>query len=397
MRSLFLSSTFLAATAGLGAQATVIGLTANIQAISQQDMNTCQTQSCNVTLLGGSTGNPWDGGTAVDMTRGGVWVTNGVRVAMVNPDTCAVMCPPFTPTVGGTITGLAMHEPSGNIYALTTANALYTIAATCPWQIITRCPLAQVIPAGWVAAGLAVSDPGDYIFIAAADPAVPGTATVFVTTVANPCTPICRIPASRCGGNPMGVPTGAGFDPCTNMLYVTDGRFTTEIRVDVPTCQFTFARCCRNNNPNGDPYIGLCFMPARSTSTGRGCTQAPCALCTPTHTVSTVPYPGNPAFNLLLSGAPSGGVGYLLMGQGPCQAVGIPFSCDALRTLPLWGAFGPVPLGGGGGCTGSGSVPIGIPNNYGLCGLQVATQWYVICPTGGSGLSNCVTWTISGS
>jgi len=394
-----LCSSVLIAAAAATAQPTVIGLTANIQAVAQQDMGSCQVNACNVLgLLGGPTGNPFDGGTAVDMNRGGVWITNGVRVAMVDPERCTVMCPPFTPAVGGTITGLAVHEPTRNLYALTTAGSLYTIAATCPWQVITRCPLGQVVPTGWVAAGLAISDPGNYIFIAAANPAIPGSATVFVTTITNPCSPICRIPASRCGSVAMGVPTGAGFDPCRDMLYVTDGSHTTEIRVNVPACQSTFVRCCRNANPNNDPYIGLCLLPTKSTSTGRGCTRAPCTLCNPTHTVTTVPFPGNPAFNLSLASAPTGSIGYLLMGAGPCQAVGIPFSCDALRTVPLWGAFGPVPMGGGGGCTGAGTVPIGIPNNYGLCGLQVATQWYVLCPgTTGNGLSNCVTWTISGS
>lgn len=399
MKNFVLSSTLLVVAAGVSAQPTVIGLTANIQAVAQQDMATCRVRACNImALLGGPSGNPFDGGTAVDMRRGGVWVTNGVRVAMVDADSCTVMCPPFTPVVGGTITGLAMHEPSGNVYALTTAGSLYTISATCPWQVITRCPLSQVIPTGWVAAGLAISDPGNHIFIAAADPASPGSATVFVTNITNPCTPICRIPASRCGSVAMGVPTGAAFDPCTNMLYVTDGRFTTEIRVAVANCQFTFARCCPNSNPNNDPYIGLCVLPTPSTSTGRGCTQAPCAACTPTHTVSTMPYPGNPAFNLALANAPANSIGYLLMGQGPCQAVGIPFSCDALRTIPLWGAFGPIAMGGAAGCTGAGNLPIGIPNNYGLCGLQVATQWAVFCSGfAGTGLSNCVTWTISGS
>lgn len=392
-------SLLTALSAAVGAQPVVVGLTSNIQAIARQDMASCGVRSCNIgALLGGPSGNAFDGGTAVDMLRGGVWVTNGIRVAMVDAESCTVMCPPFTPAVGGTITGLAMHEPTGNLYALTTAGALYTIAATCPWQVITRCPLGQVVPTGWIAAGLAISDPGDHIFIAAADPATPGSATVFVTTVANPCSPVCRIPASRCGSVAMRVPTGAAFDPCTDTLYVTDGAFTTEIKVAVASCQFTFVRCCRNANPNNDPFIGLCLLPTQATSTGRGCTQTSCSACSPTHTVSTVPFPGNPAFNLSLSNAPANGTGFLLMGQGPCQPVGIPFSCDAVRTVPLWAAFGPVALGGGVGCTGSANLPLAIPNNYGLCGLQVATQWLVLCSGGtGTGLSNCVTWTISGS
>ncbi len=395
-----LVSAFLLTAASLSAQ-TVVGLTANIQAVASQDMGAnCQVRSCNINaLLGGNTGNPFDGGTAVDMRRGGIWVTNGVRVAMVDFPGCAVMCPPFAPAVGGTITGLAMHEASGNIYALTTAGALYTIAATCPWQIITRCPLSQVIPAGWVAGGLAIDDRNDFILIAAADPATPGTATVFVTTIASPCTPFCRIPASRCGGNVLNTPTGAAFDPCASTVYVTDGRQTTQILCNFATCTFQFQRCCLNGNPNNDPYIGLCLQPTPSTSTGRGCTTANCPACTPTHTVSTVPYPGNPAFNLALSGAPANGLGYLLIGQGPCQVVGVAFSCDAIRTIPLWTALGPIPLGGGIGCTGSANVSLAIPNNYNLCGLQIASQWFMLCNTAatGSGLSNCVTWTISGS
>ena len=276
-----LASAFLLTAASLSAQ-TVVGLTANIQAVASQDIGAnCQVRSCNINaLLGGNSGNPFDGGTAVDMRRGGIWITNGIRVAMVDLAGCNVMCPPFAPAVGGTITGLAMHEASGNIYALTTANVLYTIAATCPWQIITRCPLSQVMPAGWVAAGLAIDDRSGFIMIAAADPAVAGTATVFVTTIAAPCTPFCRIAASRCGGNVLGTPTGAAFDPCASMLYVTDGRQTTQILCNFGNCTSVFQRCCLNGNPNNDPYIGLCLLPTPSTSTGRGCTTANFAAAT---------------------------------------------------------------------------------------------------------------------
>ncbi len=380
----------------------VIGLTQNIQTVAQQDMTSCQTASCTVgALLGGPSATPFAGGTAEDMRRGGVWISNGPRVAMVNARTCQVMCPPFAPAVGGEITGLGMHEPSGNIYALTTAGALYTIGATCPWTIITRCPLNTFLPPTYVAGGLAVDDDQGFIFIAAGDPAAPGTATLFVTHISNPCTVICRFPASRCGGNVMGTPTGAAWDPCKHVCYVTDGRQTTGIHIPNPAnCnQFVFVSCCPQNNLNNDPFIGLCVHPIDSTSTGQPCANNACGGCAPVHNVSTVPYPGNPAFNLSVNNAAAGSLGYLGIGNGPCMSPGVPFACGQFHALPILTFVGPLGLGGGVGCSGSGNVSLAIPANYALCGITLSSQWIVLCGSSltGISLSNCMSWTISGS
>lgn len=386
---------------------TVIGLTNKTPLVVRQSITSCRTAACKP-VGHAKTPHPASGGTAFDATRKGVWITSGSVISLVDPLGCRTMCRPTKLAIGGEATGLAMYEPKKVLLVPTTADVIYTVSATCPPRVLTRCNLRGVIPAGWKVGGIAVDDARGLVFFTASNFGVVGTPmnVLYVAPIGSPCKPICKMQFRQCNNGVLRHVTGAAYDPCKRMLYVTDGFQTSEYSVADPRrCQIRHVKCCPLKLVSGDSYIGLAVLPTLPRGVGKSCTQRPCTFC-PTmrhELLGGLPTLANSSFSLDVVNAPRNALVYMFVGLGPCSSLGFPFGCGRIHvslTAPGPIPLGPISTGAGAGCTGSAKFTVPIPPNPALCGRTYSSQGFVLCKSAvglGHGLTNCQTWTITGS
>jgi hypothetical protein len=373
-----------------------IGLTRGVPYVAQQSPRDCLGLTCDAgPIFGQPNLNPFAGGAAFDMNLGGLWVSNGTLVALMDPETCRPLCVPFPAPVEGMVSGIAVNERAGLVFVSTTSNLIYAFQDQCPWPPAAPCQVP--FPAGFVVGGLACNDRDSTLLIAASNPALPGSGSLAVARAGAPCAVLCRVPVGQCNGQQLGPIVGCAFDPCIEACYVTDGLRTSSFlrRSD---CVFEHGGCCETLDlPTPDRLTGLCVRPRRAVRIGQPCTSAPCAACVPVHGAETTAFPGNGRYALTLTNAPAGSVGFLALALTACLSTGFPISCSTFHALPTLVFLGPTPMGGNTGCTGAGRVTVGIPLDYALCGVELASQFYLLCPGAGDGLSNCLTSTVTGS
>jgi hypothetical protein len=372
----------------------------------RQDPTTCAITRCHTVL-----NSPLDqraGGTAYDATRSGVWVTNGLQLACVEPGACRALCAPHTPPgvdASAQLSGLACDEARGLLYGTTTANTLIVWRLECPiTNVVQRCSLANVIPPGWFVGGIAVDDVTGTLFYSASTFTGPATgSTVFVAPSSAPCVPQCKFELRACGTSALGPLTGVAFDLCTSTIWVTDGRSQAAARYSPATCTAQVLRCCPGVT-TGDRWTGLCLQPSGAVAQGRNCTNHGCGTCaTLQHVTVGDPTIGNPAFALAVEGAPVGSQGWLFLGAGPTMPPGIlvPPFCGALL-VPLtpspW-ILGPYSIPGSGTCTGARQVAMPVPPLPVLCGIYLSSQWLGLCTSGpfGTFVTNVLNWRVGAS
>jgi hypothetical protein len=374
-------------------------------AIVRQDFGTCATQRCSPPMLPAV--NRVAGGTAYDATRGGVWISNGTSIGVFDANTCATDCQPSTVPLpaNAVVTGLAVNERARTLLISDSGNRIHQFALRCPLSVSQApCDVGPALPPGHVIGGLACDDVRDLVFYTASDFVGPTPDNVlYVARRASACAPFCRIPIRDCGTTPLGALTGVAFDPCRDVVWVTDGRLTVGMRIDVPNCRVVETQCCRLTL--GVEYQGLCIKPSQAASTGSSCTAAICAACpTLRHDVVGDAALGNPAFSLNLEDAPANARALLALGVGPCGPGLVvppfcgPFHVPLAPTLPT--IVGPFGTGGTVGCTGRVGLTLAVPANPAFCGLTLSSQWFGLCPGPigfGTFVSNCQSWTISGT
>lgn len=383
----------------------LIGLTRTTPVLATADMTSCAIQSCVGGM--GPAALPYAGGTAHDATTGITWVSNGTSFAGFDPRLCNTVCTlSGAPVPAGTVlTGLACYEPQLIMFVADSGNGITRLRLrTCPVTLfMPRCLVTGLQP-NHVIGGLAASDTLNLLFYSGSDwsGGAPNN-YVYVATYNNPCTPACRFQVPNCGAVPMGPITGLGFDDCRSVLWLTDGRQIMGLVYNRVTCTATqVVQCC---TPAGltEPFVGLCVNPSHATSLGTSCTNLACTTCTQMlHSTTGDPIVGNPAFYLKLDFAPAQQRGYIMINAGACNlGIGLPPWCGQFR-VPLGNVIlqGPITLGGTTGCTGSSLINLQVPNNVTLCGLVMSSQYLVLCQTTsgiGTGMSNCLSWLVSGS
>ena len=409
--------TLLALGCALPAQtkSMLVGLTRNTPLLVRQSLD-CAAQTCRPALPTPMPPvMPEAGGAAYDATRSGVWLSDGFRVILVDADDCRTLCQPFAAPVSqrSLATGLAFDETKDVLWLSDSANALTQCKAGCPATQVSRCQLTN-LPTGHVLAGLASDDVRGLLFYAASafnTPAIQPS-VVYVAKMGDPCNPFCKVQLTSCGTNPLGPVTGLGFDPCTNLLYATDGRQTLAVKLDVGNCTFSVVQCCGGVLPVNDPYVGLDVLPSRATSSGKSCLSTVCGSCTTVpmqHTTIGDPTLGNPAFGLALTSTPNDSAvnqvrAFLLVGDGPCTSPGIvvpplcgPILVPLKPTPPV--VLGPFTPQGTSGCDGAVRVKVPVPVNASLCGIPLSSQFVVTCSRQlavGMSVSNCLSWMVSG-
>jgi hypothetical protein len=370
----------------------------------RQDPATCATVTCPVAMP--ALAAAYAGGTAYDARRPAVWMTTGTTLVAFDPNTCAVLCPsvPMANLIGNrSATGLALYEFGNVLFISDSGNSISWFQATCPPTPLAICN-APVGAAGQIIGGLAFSDVQKRVYYSSSTfGAAAANNWIMVGPQSNPCQTACRLQLPDCPGVVLGPITGLAYDDCKNLLWATDGAYEVAVTITIGAagCNIQQVTCCKV--PGAERYAGLCLQPSQSTSLGASCTSTPCAAC-PTMVHATVGDPalGNSSFALTLQNAPAGVPSVMLLSTGSCSAPGIavPGWCGTVRVpLPIGVSFGS-PTGGGVGCTGGVSFGLAVPFTPALCGIPLASQFFLICPLGtavGTGVSNCLTWMISAS
>lgn len=413
---LSLASGLLALVAPLAAQSgvEVIGTTDITPLVLTQDQATCRLQRCLPNVIGPAL-TPFAGGTAHDPIARATWITDGARLAKVDSrNQCRVVCPPQpVPNLGGNVvaTGLAFNEQTRQLFICRSDNLItvYQVSGYgaaggngCQLTLVSRC--IAPVPNGHVLTGIATDDVRGLVFYASMPATTPALTPpiLFSAPQSAPCQTTCRYQVVDCAGNVLRAITGVGFDPCRSVVYTTDGSQVVGSRIDPVNCLINPVSCCASA-VTAERFTGLCVLPEAEQSTGRSCTGGACATCTALqHVLGGDPVVGNAAFSLDVINAPSNSSAYLTLNVGSCTTTGPTFGfCGPLLAGPSPLIIGPFATGGGGAiCGGSASFGLSIPSNVSLCGVGFATQYVGLCLTAvgpGTWVSNCLSWTITGS
>jgi hypothetical protein len=366
--------------------------------VSQHTISCAQAQCIPAGLTPPPASSIYVGGAAYDSNARAVWVSNGLTIAKVDPRAacnpeCPVLPMPNT-TPNNPVTGLAYYEPANTLYVTDQSGTIrwYTVGGGCQLSLAGRC--IAPIPPGDILTGCATDDQTGQIFYSAITPGNPG-GRIYVAQIGSPCTPFCNFLITTCGTNTMGPLLGLAWDDCADVLWITDGRFTTGRRINPITCTLlSEIQCCTNT---GEPYIGLDVLTNNEGTTGSNCTAGSCPACpTLQHVLSSDPYFGNPAFSLDLINAPGGSTAVALFGAGPC---GPPFFSPPLCASLYVASFSFAMAAGGtpGLCNGSAALTFAIPPNPALCGATFCSQYLGVCLPISFYVSNALQWTIGGS
>lgn len=385
----------------------VIGLTDKTPFVVVQNMATCTPSACKP-IGHKKTPHPAAGGTAFDASKNGLWITSGSLISLMDSRGCRTRCKPVKLPIAGEATGLAMYEPKNLLLAPTTADIIYTLQATCPPKVVSKCDLKSVIPNGWKVGGIAVDDVRGWVFFTASNFGIGGVPAniLYVSSIGSPCKPFCMTRLLTCNKGLLRHVTGLAWDPCKGTLFATDGFQTAAYSVSKSgPCILKHIKCCPLKLPSGDSFIGLAAWPqTRIVRVGKSCTAKSCPNCPAMfHTLlGGLPAVGNPNFSLDVLLAPRNAQVYMFLGLGPCVVPGLPFGCGRihLKLAPPPILVGINPTGPGFGCTGNAKFPLPIPPAPQLCGRTFSSQAFVLCPSSvflGHGWTNCLSWTIVGS
>ncbi len=402
--SLF-AATILAAAAAAQTPDNLIALTRNTPLLYQRDHQSCtMLPFCNPPLPP-APAIPFAGGTAWDPIRNAAVVSNGFLIAEVDPNTCAVICPPSpAPTVSpnAVVTGLEFVETLNQIWMLDSFGALTQMQYACPPVVLSVCNTGLPLTATNATGGLAVDEVHRIVFYSYTD-WVANTNVIHIASMANPClTTQIVVPFSCLTTTPLRGITGLAADGCRSQLYITDGVQTICWRYAVaagPVVAFGPQTCCTLPMPAADPMIGLAVRSGRETSIGSPCANGVCPPCPMIHSLTNSPNLGNAFFQLQLDQAPQNSLIYCAIGLGPCNAVGpvpAPF-CGPLLIGPSALTLGPVITPPGAPCSAFVGFTLPLPMNPTFCGIVASSQCLGVCVAGGAlgfSMSNCISWEL---
>ncbi len=349
------------------------------------------------------------GGTAYDPRYRTVWCSDGLAIAEYYVPTgiskaCRIRCQPVkAPRLHNKalVSGLACADRQKRLYQLSTAPGhmeIWTHQSVGPC-LGKRVGCRFVLPTGALAGGLAYDEITNSLFVAVSVPAATGYQNfIYVMDGKSPCKIVCKKQLNGCSRRLI---TGLAWDTCKKKLYATDGQITQTIHIPQPrSCLWTaILVCCKKQL--SPAWRGLALVPGWTKKlTGKPCTTKPCAPCT-TMSIGSIGDPsiGN-AFQIRITGAPTGAFGLLYVKAGPCGS-GVPLPkpfCGRFYPFPPLLSYPSVVLNGTGTCGGNASHSLPIPLNPSLCGQSLCAQWFVLCLSTqgvGTGLSQGMEFTIA--
>jgi hypothetical protein len=208
------------------------------------------------------------------------------------------------------------------------------------------------------------------------------------------CIQVCELKMPDCAAVPLGSIRALALDPCADLLYASDGQLTATYKLSADTTnrcvKLELQACCRFNHPSGEVWCGFAWRGRPEQPVGKSCTERSCAAC-PALALRRFGEPvlGNQRFALRFEAAPTGSIGFLYLGLGPCAA--LPILCGELYIAGPLLLLDAIPLTGTALCDGAGHLALPIPTDHALCGGVLCLQGLVVCLTAqpiGVGLTN---------
>ncbi len=347
----------------------------------------------------------WAGGAALDTFRNVLWHTEGTRIYGVQLAGCDRDCVvPIASALGGRSVagGLTFDAETQRLYHVESIPGMGGIVGYdlfpslgCP-QAARRCTFT--LPTTRHTSGAIALDKGrDLFFVATSVFGIPGGAQnrILIVRRDDPnCGTPCLIPVPDCGRLPLEAITAMTYDACDDRIYISDGRRTLVCVVRInPTsgCPTLIAEsCCAATDSQNRTWHGFDKQTIEPRQLGGGCLPArTCPSCPVPPRLNPIGLPqvGNPNFGFRIEEGPVGSTGFVLVNFGGCQS--FQFGCGILYTgLPAAIALGPMPIAGGGPCSGMADFQLPIPENFALCNLLLCVQGAMVCPAGGIGLTN---------
>jgi hypothetical protein len=397
-RSALLAAATTAQLLAQGPPAELVGITAMGPDFMKRNQQACTQTLCNPAGFPMMTGLPYFGGTGWDPTRSGAWISNGPTLALIDAN-CTYLCPPMTSPTPGAITGLEVVESLNQLWATDANSNLIRMTLTCPPTVVGGCNLGITPSPTRGTSGLAVDEGRGLVFVSAGDWST-GSSQLRVSLIGAPCAPFHIQPLfNNCSAIGMRIVTGLAVDWGNRTLFFTDGYqtigWTYTYNPAGPSISFAPLNCC--TVAGTDTLIGLAVRPRPPQPFGAPCANGSCPSCPMVHSLVGDPNLGNGSFALSLAGVPSGSIAYAMLSLGNCSSAGTTIAglCGPIWLGPLWGQLGPnFPTGLG--CVNT-TFPLPLPASVAFANLPVASQCVALCPSTGTTLSNCLSWTMQGN
>ena len=354
----------------------------------------------------GTASTAWAGGTGYDPRFQAVWSSDGINMELRGIKACNPICRGTAVRVLGAtsrVSGLAVNDSRSRLFQLETIPGTFAIVTyniRSPKKdcfVRTAACKANTLTQRGLATGLAYDETRDVIYIATSEATSTGFAHfILVVRAASPCKIVCKWQIPGTCLTSKTIVTGLAYDDCTSpMLYVTNGINHLEVAVGSATsCSFKAGKCCTASGR----YRGLALIPGWTIRhVGKPCLTKPCLNCNQMHmsTFGGDPSLGNPAFGVELVQAPAGSLAGMFLRIGGCNA-GFPYLCGSFHAFPFHAGPIILPITGS-GCNGRAAINLPVPANNVFCGLRICFQSIVVCPKGGSGVSDAIDFVITQS
>ena len=347
----------------------------------------------------------WQGGIAYDARSDATWASDGSTIVSTDPSTCAIVCAPQNcpRTPGSDVCGLDVYDNGNQLWIIDSAAVITRVGNDCN---LTFAQSHVIAPLGaHTPTGISVDEARGLVFYSAVDFASgTGDGRIYMAPLTNPGAWFGFWNVVDCFSTANHRITGLAVDGGNPAIFWTDGRNTyraTFTYTGTPgpgSVVITAGTCCMMQNPGGDPFLDLGIRWGAATSTGAPCANGACLPCPNIHVLRNAPLVGT-NLQLGLDFAQFGVPYWCVMNIGSCQTTGPSFPplCGPLL-VPVNAAMFANGFGmqvGGVGCGASITLiqPLPAPPPS-LVGLPMASQFVGLCPTGGSSMSNCLSWVL---
>ncbi|MCB9881874.1 MAG: hypothetical protein H6834_08800 [Planctomycetes bacterium] len=317
------------------------------------------------------------GGVAYDPTDRTTWATNGTVLIQLDErcnvvQRCRIPLPTNLP-----VTGLAIDWVSRHFYFTDGTDMIYTARVGCPPSPLTRVCQVPSPTVMTVLTGVEWDPWSRSLWVVDALGVVTEVSPASVTGACRVLQQF-RIPCPQT--NPTRPFQGITVDRCAGRVFITDDTATilsSDLNGMNPRC------CSMASTGVRFHFVGLARKPIDTRSYGRGCSGGRCPSCSPNAGTTGDAALPNPNFAVVGTGAPAGGIAYLLVDATPAS-ISFPGLCGPLLVGPAPIVLGPLNVPPAPTpCGGTVSIPVALGPAPALCGVSVYCQWFFLCTFGG--------------
>lgn len=347
------------------------------------------------------------GATAYDPRTQSTWTSDGSTITNHSLGVCGTVClGSATLTLGSSsvVSGLAVNDSKSHLYQLETIPGKFAVAvydikqpsvANCfnPNNLVSIAT-GNTPTSGGVAVGIAFDEVQNLVYIAVSEPdGLFFKHHILVAEANKPADVKCSYEVK--GWEPGQIASGLTHEAAKGSnLYLTNGKKHLQIAVvDALNCKFTPGASCTATGA----MRGLAMVPGWELERfGSSCLSAACATCPglEMRSFGGDPSIGNPAFGVEIADGPAGSLAGFFVRPDKCSAP-VPLMCGAFYAATPISPF-ILPLAGV-GCAGNAKVPLAVPADGALTGLNICMQGIILCPGSGTGMTDAIQFAIAGS